>query len=443
MMQTVQRFVLFLVAFSLPLQGLNMGMGPLTVTPTMFTSTILLVLAGMQFTTGTTRPANRDSKAAWVAIFAVSYSVSTVMSIVRGAPLPELSIQFKSHASLVLYYFLLVYVVRSLDDLRLFLWALVLGGAFTAAPAVFGLQTGLRLPGAVVGTRFEGLAGQENVFGRDMAVCVGVAAALLFSTRSWFRKAVAAGSAVMALLGVMMSLSRAAYLGLAGMVGLWIFRSGRISNLKYAFPALLILVGVVMLAPASVRYRASTVYDPELRREDSSIQSRYEHFEWGLKAFMSSPLLGVGNDFNDWLRKYTGGKEHYSIHNGYMAVLASQGLFGLTAFLALLTLSWLDYSRARRAAMRRRSLGDNVLREIGHYATFLQIAYLSTLIGAVAHPATTAKTMWTLYALSAVVWGLARQRVRELEARNAVEEREAVALASPLGMKPVPAEPWR
>jgi O-antigen ligase len=429
--------VLFAVGFSLPLQGLHVRFAGLSLTATKLVAIILLLLGGLQIASGVTRRPP-DRKTAWIALFLFSYGVSSLIGFAAGVPWVGLVAETSSHVALVLFYFLLTFAVRSHDDLRLLMVALVLGGAITALPPVLGQETG-KVIAAEDSARFEGFAAQANLLGRDMGICAAVAAGLFFTTRWGPRRLLFLGAGALAAAGLAFSLSRAALVGAVAMWGLWVFRFRRFGSLQYVLPAILLAALSFFFLPQSVRLRLETITDPDKREREGSAESRIELSMWAVRAFASNPIVGVGNlNFIEWARTQPGGRAiGHVVHNGYLEVASGQGLLGFVPWLVILGLAWADYSRAARLANRHRSRGDPLLQELGLYAVFLQIALFGALVVGLAHPMTKSKTMWTLYALSAVVLGLVRSRVAELEAKP-VDQPEREALGAPLGLRPAP-----
>jgi O-antigen ligase len=419
-MTNFQRAILFLVGFTVPLQGVRVKVLVVAATANKLTALVLLVLAGFQFAMGRRR-GGRDAKAAWVLGFAVAYLLSSTFSFLQGVSGAVLVAEAVSHLALVLFYFMIIFVLRSRDDLVTLMWGIALGGAFTALPAVLGLESGLYMGGLEGAARYEGLAAQTNLLGRDLGVCLAISAALFFAAGSQFRKLILLGAGALSAAGLVLSLSRAALVAAAGMWVLWMVRSGRAGSVRYAIPAVLMVLAVVVASPEGLQNRIDTLIDPQKRAEDGSVAARVGQFSWAGRAFASNPLLGVGvQNFVPWAQQQPGGKGIVNIvHNGYLEIAAGLGIVGIVPYAGLLILTWREYTLAMRMARRRRRSGDSQLRELGHYAVFLQIAYFGTLIVALAHPATKAKTMWLLYALSTVVLGLVRQRVAELELQPA------------------------
>jgi O-antigen ligase len=417
MFRLVQRTLLFCIGVSLPIQAYAVDLAGFAATPTKLVTACLLVLALLQFVL-TRRSPRRDRKTLPVLIFMTSFGISSVVAFLAGAPLSAVLTVFSTFVGLVLYYFLLAYVVRTRDDLVLLLWAIALGGAITALPAALGLDAGLRAE-----QRAEGLSGQSNVLGYDLTVCLALAAAVYFGVRSPWRKLLAGAAVAFSGIGILLSLSRSAYVAATAMWGLWMYRSGRIDSLKYALPAVAALLLVLLFSPSAVEDRVGTMLDPGRRAADGSIQSRFVQLEWASRAFLSNPAVGVGTvTFRLWAMKQPGGRQvDHDIHSAYLHVAATQGLAGLVPFILVAVLSWGDYGRAIRAVRARSRLRDPALNELGTYAIFLQIAFCGALVGGFFHPTQNSKTLWLTFALSTVILSLVRERAHALDGSPSAE----------------------
>lgn len=410
MFRFFRRFCLFLVGFSLPIQAYSLINLPfMRMTPFKAATGLLLVLAAVQFAVTRSR-FPRDRKAVWAMTFAVAFGISAVGGFVAGAMPLFIFIESTTAFSLIIYYFLIGYTVTTRDDLVVVLWALVLGGLATALPPVVGVEAGTRLGTT---TRFEGLSGQENLFGFDMAVCLPVALVLFLTNRSVVRRLVLIAAATASGAGIALSLSRSAFVSVGAMWGLWLYRFGRRETLQYSLIAASLAVAAVLVLPQAVEDRIDTMVDPQKRAQDSSIQSRFEQWEWAARAFANYPITGVGvGNFNQWAWSQPGGRivRDASIHSAYFHVLATHGLFGFLPYMALLALSWFDFGRAWRLASSLRRFGDRQLAELGIYSAFLQIALTGTLVGGVFGQGHRSKTMWFLLGLSTVMVALVRER---------------------------------
>jgi O-antigen ligase len=415
-MDPIRRLLLAVVSFSMPLSAFTLLDLGYKMTPFKLASGGLILVCAVQAATTGWR-ARRDSKAIWVASFFVMFCLSVVISVLKGLPAGFLLNKASTIISLVLYYFVVNYATRTREDLLLVLWSFVLGSAVTALPAALGLESADTVVAA--GERFRGLSGQVNILGFDMMMAVPIALGLFLSVRSGPRKIVLAASGLMILMGMLLSLSRTALVSAAGMWVLGMYRFRRIDSLRYLLPALALGVGVVALAPESVTQRIMSMTDPVERARDQSVQSRLEQFEYSLRAFASSPVIGVGFlGFSHWLSSQPGmPDEEHVIHNAYLRLGAEQGLVGLGLYLAILGGAWMQLTRTWRVARLRRRLSDPALTELGRLAMFLQFSLFGSIVAGAFTHAQRFKTAWMVIALATVVHGLARDRVRELESQ--------------------------
>ncbi len=416
----LRRTLLFCLGVSLPIQGIDvLAGGPVSMTPFKLLTALLGIFLAIDFAlSGHRFP--RDRKVLWLLAFAASLAIAAVQGTVAGAP-PGVVMQIiVRYVALVVYYFLVAYGVRSLSDVRLVLYALVLGGVLTVAPTLFGVQV---FAARVIagGGREVGLAGEANQLGQDMVVCLAVSAGLLFTAHSRTRRLLVLGGGAVALVGIALSLSRAAFIAVGGMWALWVYRFRRLDTIKYAIPGVLLAVALAVFAPQSVRDRVDTMVNPHKRSTDGSIQGRLRRANASLHAFASNPLTGIGMaNFSLWkLRNnFKGDKVRGSIHNAYLHILVTQGLVGFIPYMMIMLRTWLDYSFARRMAHARRLWRDPTLDELMKLAIFLQIALLATQIQSMSSHLQRSKTMWLLLALSPVLVKLVRDRIAELGAQG-------------------------
>lgn len=428
MFDGIRRLILFLVGITLPISGFNLGsIGTFYVTAFKLMTFFLLVVALMQYVV-TGKGASGNHKTAWIVIFFASYTFSSLTGLAVGVPFSIIFVRFTTFLALVMYYFLLTYVVTSLRDLRVLLWAFVLGGALAAFPAAVGIDPGSE--GDV--TRYSGLSSQSNVLGYDLTSALPVAMALFFTARTTVKKGFAVTCAFLAVMGILLSLSRSAFVAGGGMWALWIVRSGRLDSIKYVIPAVLAGVLLVLAAPEDVRERFSTMTDPTKRQEDDSIQSRFYVGAFAIKAFIANPVIGVGNfGWHKWVLDQPGGEitRGLKIHSVYLAVAAYQGLAGLIPFFVVLAFTWTDFNGTRRAAFFYRARKDPVLMELGHYAMYLQIGFFGNLIANVFSTSLDSKSQWLNIGMSTALYLMARQRVRELEAERPADAPQPASVA--------------
>jgi len=415
MYRLLQRLVLLAIGFSIPMTGITAAkVGVFAISPSKITTALLFLLVAVKFTLSGDRRLPRDAGKIAVLFFAAALVISAGNSLARGLPLDITLAAASRFFGLVVFYFMLLYVVRTRDELTFLLWSIAIGGAITSGPALIQMrQGGFALTEE---ERALGLAGQPNTLGYELNICLGVAAALFFASRSPFRRMIVLGSATLIATAIAGSLSRSAYLSVVCMWGYWIVSARRLDTLKYLIPGAAIALAAVFVMPTEIRDRFGSMLDRRQRQEDTSIQARFVQIEWVGRAFVSNPVTGVGiGNYVPWLRQQPRNPGHFnSVHSGYLSLLAETGLLGLVPFLLLISFSWLDYGRARRMSAARRSRGDPIMRELGSYALFLQVTLLGAMIGTLTHDFSFSKGWWLVMALSPVVRSLAKARAEEL-----------------------------
>ena len=413
----VRRLLLFVVAFTLPLQAFSLVETGFKMTPFKLATALLLGVSALSFARGRRR--QPDPVTPWIAIFAVTYAVSAVQGFLRGVPPGPIIQASVTFYAILLYYLLISYVIVTREDLMAVLWGLVLGGAVSAFPSVFGLQETSR-------GRAHGLAGQANTFGISLVSVTVVAIALFMVSRSRIKRAVLTGVVAAAVGGIMLSLSRTAFVCSLAIWGFWLFRSGRIDTLRYVVPAALVLAGALLLAPSTVFDRFDTMVDPARRARDGSIQGRLRQAELGAKALLTNPLIGIGVlAYIPWANSQPEGRDVRNvIHNAYVGIAVDQGLLGLIPYLMILFLCWRLYGSTQRMVRARRGLKDPVLTELGTLAMFLQLALFGSILSGLAGMAHKNKITWLLLSLAPVLYNFVKVRAEELQAGR-VQEGEA------------------
>lgn len=411
----VRRGVMILLGFTLPFEQVGVPFAGLNLTPNKVVAALLLGLVGLEWAVGPRR-ATADRKRIWILFFVVALAVGFVQSLVGNVPFPAIAEATRTWSSLILFYFMLVYVLESRYEFDLLLRSLILGLAVTAVTGFLGIG---REVVAMQGERITGQGGNPNLLAFNLLIGIGAASSLFFTARTTASRTlygVAIGVFVMGILG---SLSRAAYVAVPGMAALWAVRFRRVDFLKYALPFLLVVGVAVYFAPESTRKRVATL-EPGSLGSDPSAASRFVQISNALAAFASNPVSGVGlAGYRTWAR--TVDRDLRAIHNAYLAMLAEHGLLGFAPFLTILVLAWHDFTRAWRGGRRARKRWhrDPELRRLELRAVLLQVGYAGCLVMSLAHPTARHKGLWLLIALSTVLPVLVRRRVRELEAETA------------------------
>ena len=245
--------------------------------------------------------------------------------------------------------------VRSTKEVRYFMWAVAVAAA---AVGLYGAVTGLGGAGVEAyggGTesyvRAEGLFTHPNQLGGFLALTIPPVAALALSERSPLLRAMAYGLVFAALLGLILSYSRGAWVGTGvGLLALipalrkgsWILPGAALVGTFAASGAVLERLGSITTAGS-----------------DPAVTSRFDIMRASLGLVTENPLLGVGlGNFqaaygdlmvqNLPLLSYSLGVPPQA-HNLFVNLAAEIGLIGLLAFVAMLIVALRKVLRVYRA----------------------------------------------------------------------------------------------
>ena len=424
MIYTTTRWILAFVGVSLALtEVVAFDLGFLVFSLNKAATAVLLGWAAF-FWLATRRGYPRDRKAPWVVALGTAFLLSVIMGWFKGTGLEQVIVSLIALGSVILFYFLLVYVTidfRSVDSL---LVGFLVGVSIGSLSVLLGYQEGAE-------DRTGGLAGDPNHFSYEAAV--GIAVALMYFTRThskWIR-ALLAGFFLLALMGIMASLSRSGALVAGLVIALWMIRF-RAYRFLPALVAAGVLGGFVMFF-ATPRWseRMGTLANVGSADADGSVRSRMVVNEYAARAFVNNPIFGVGYlYFGRWGVDHIRGLRQTgradvlagtdtamvgsrgAIHNSYLHVAAEMGLLGLIPYVVFLGLAWSDYSRTWKTA--KRFPADPLISKIYLAATFLQIGLTAGLVDNLFLSSLRFKSLWVLLALSTVLQHLLRARLAEL-----------------------------
>ncbi len=135
-------------------------------------------------------------------------------------------------------------------------------------------------------------------------------------------------------LGILLSLSRGALLGLFAALGVFVLVKGG-KKLWIAFASAVVVMVIVISAVPNLRYRVMLPF----MGEKSSV-ARFSLWHTGEKVIIDHPLIGLGvNGFADNWNKYNSdsGLQHYNYpHNIILNFWVDYGLVGVSGFVALI-----------------------------------------------------------------------------------------------------------
>ena len=281
---------------------------------------------------------------------------------------------------LTLAYLFTAVHVREPSQIRPLLAALFLTGAAQALVGVVQFLAGWGPPTFAVGgfMRAHGMFGQPNPFAGYLGTIFPLALAMAAIPQPGRFRAIALFGVGWTGLGIILSLSRGAWLGLlvalAVMALAWSPRTRRLVVPTVLAMLLVVLLGVLGALPAALATRVTSVtsnfgiFDArgvQPTSENFAVVERMAHWQAGWEMFLDHPLRGVGPG------NYPAVYDRYSLpgwrealghaHNYYLNMAAEAGLLGLLALLLVLGLAFRALLRSlsgQRSVARGQSVGS-------------------------------------------------------------------------------------
>jgi hypothetical protein len=318
----------------------------------------------------------------------------------------------------VLLYWLILNAIRNLSTLRRAIWTILAAGAFLSALCVYQDVTGSYTQefGGLAARRYdadqdlisqmspdsdkrqkwdraEGPVGDPNRFAQIMLVLLPLAVVAYRAARSLTSRVCAVSCGWLILAGVLVTLSRGAFLTL-------VLMGGAMLLLKWVRPGRALTVGIAILlaAPAVTPFfltRLESITNAgyllsgdasKIQEADSAIRGRTTEMLAALHVFLDHPILGVGpGQFSKFYFQDYGGNADIKFrdiqrsrraHTLYLEMAAETGMVGLIVFLAIVGLVLRKLWLARRQWQFRRS----EYYELATAFWFSLFAYLCTAI---------------------------------------------------------------
>ncbi|MFQ5657639.1 MAG: O-antigen ligase family protein, partial [Candidatus Methylomirabilales bacterium] len=260
-------------------------------------------------------------------------------------------------------YFMVVNNLRERRQFERFLLALLATAAIASLIGIFQIPSGLR-----VSAPFEGSAGEPNTFGGYLVLMLAVVAGLFLTGESLSRRYIYASLAVLIFIPLLFTFSRASYLALIPLAGVFLAFSQR--RLFIASLLACSLVLAPFLLPKAVVDRVLYTFTQPVHpgqaeiggvRLDTSTSTRLRSWHEVLVAdWPKHPVFGYG---------VTGYK---FLDSQYFRVLVETGLVGLLAFL------WLQLRLFQRARDVLRTTQDPVFKGVA-------LGFLAGFVGLIVH----------------------------------------------------------
>ena len=227
----------------------------------------------------------------------------------------------------VVIYFMVANHFKDREQLKSFVWAMLLTGLIVSVVSMAQIPEGGR-----ISAPFEGKVGEPNTFGGYLVFMMSIAAGLALMEESFRNRLLAFLLVILFSIPLLYTQSRSSYLAAipALLSFLWL------SKRKQWIVPVLLLVGLILpfMAPKVTKDRVSYTFTQGIGRPDSvtiagvhldtSTSARIQSWEEAVRGLVQHPVLGFG---------ITG---YHFVDAQYVRVAVETGFLGLIFFLLLL-----------------------------------------------------------------------------------------------------------
>ncbi|MCR4437655.1 MAG: O-antigen ligase family protein [bacterium] len=370
----------------------------------------------------------------WVPKVTVPYLALLTMAAFSAlwAPKPLLTLfdVWQMSKVLVLFHYL-VNTVRDRDEVEFVVKLLLIGAALQGVVVLLQNTTGLSLGFFGQETRAElfrpeveaslvkrpgGTVGHANTLGRYFVLLLPTGIFLVL--RGERKRVLCMVTTGLGLLGMILTLSRSAWIGLAfALVIAWVVQRRRKAvprpRKTFGLVAVLVILGVAF---------GPMVYRRMVSPDFGATMSRLTTAKVSLRVIRDHPFLGVGmNNYKEVLDTYFDPSDPFTrvapVHNLYLLYAGELGLVGLALFVWLM----LSVLRLMLPGLRARD-PLCAATAVGLFAGFAAMLVMATSDYAYKQSLALMNTMWVVAALGLVVARLAQAQAEVQRAAKEVDE---------------------
>jgi putative inorganic carbon (HCO3(-)) transporter len=221
----------------------------------------------------------------------------------------------------VVIFIVMVNVVRTKTRLTGLLFLAIIVSVWLSLGAVNDYRLGLAaVEGYRAGGRGSSIFGNSNDMALHLVTIIPIAVALFFGSGGPGRKILFGACAILMIAAVVVTYSRGGFIGLLVVLSFLAWRIGRQRKLAVAVFGLIIVIGVLALAPGNYGTRLLSIFFPSLDPVGSS-DMRREILYRSIWTALRHPLFGIGmGNFH-----IVSVRELVS-HNAYTQVAAEMGM---------------------------------------------------------------------------------------------------------------------
>lgn len=246
-------------------------------------------------------------------------------------------------------FFLVANLLVSEERARALCWSFVLFAAVNSIVGLQNWQSGNMIGGTAnrIDGGFAGLASNPN----DLGLLLDISLPLVWYAYSTATTMVTRFAALMtigiAILTIIVTFSRGAFLGLVVIAGVFVWKVARGKRLRVLLIVALVFPVLLATLPQGYSDRILSIFQSDMD-ETGSREERIKLMEAGVKSMIEHPL-GVGVGMNI-LTAADAGVGWHVIHNAYLQVGVELGIVGFILYLLLIWVSYRGLASIERAA---------------------------------------------------------------------------------------------
>jgi O-antigen ligase len=235
------------------------------------------------------------------------------------------------YVKIILIFALMMSTITTPRRLSQMTWLIILICGYLSVRGIYDYMRGVNL---MEGDRLRGAVGgfMENPNDLAMSLIVFMAPALIivFQDNRLLRRVVAAGIVLVMAVAIVLTKSRAGFLGI-GAMGLVVMYYVLRERPGVVFALIFAALIATPIMPTAFWDRMASITNPE-EDQTGSRQQRIQLFRQGLQVFSENPLTGIGaGQFVNYDGEMMITRWRVT-HNAWLQVAAELGIFGLCAF---------------------------------------------------------------------------------------------------------------
>jgi O-antigen ligase len=263
-------------------------------------------------------------------------------------------------AKVIFIFVVLVNAVRTESRLRALVWLVLIASCLVSGFAVNDYVHGrMNLSGLRIQGVIGGIFSNPNDLALHLVMMAPIAAGLVFATRNRVASLLYLAIVILFLFAIVATFSRGGFLGLIGVVTVFIWRATKRRRLLILGAGVCLVIAFIALAPRDYLNRLSTT-------ADASAIARQDELKRSSLLIITHPLLGVGINNYALYSNF----EH-ATHNAYTQVGSELGVAAMTIYILLL------FTALRRIRMTQKLFEETK----DHHRRWFAIGLEASLIG--------------------------------------------------------------